>query len=220
MTPTDSSPGSISFSPIVAPYSPWNLPPYTLMETLLVNIIKTTNFRTIMTYGLTTNTAALARKYNIKVLGIIMLINDNWTNSKAIADGIAAANAYPDVVIAVACGNEFGLTYGTGASSSGTINSCLTQVKAGGVKQPLGVVDVYQSWNQNGNRWSAIYDNIEWLGVNTYPWYDNTYAVPPFTCSTPSNVGAATLLSFTRLENLYGGKPVVLTEVRNNIHVF
>jgi len=182
------------------------------MDSLLGNIVKTTNFRVMMVYGLTLNQAALARKYGVKLLGIINLINDGWTNGKAIAEGIQAAKQYSDVVLALSCGNEFGLAYGTGSNSAAIINGCISQVKNSGVTQPVGVIDIYNSWNQNGVKWSAVADNADWIGVNTYPWYDNIYAKPPFTCATPDNAGGHTLLSLTRLENLYKPKPVVLTE--------
>jgi exo-beta-1,3-glucanase (GH17 family) len=213
MTPTTTSPGSISFSACVAPYSPWSPPPLNLMKQLLSNLVSTTNYRTIMVYSLDQYIAQVAASLGVKVLGIIYLTNDYTANAANIANGVYAAKTYPDTVLAVACGNENGQNYGPTAQTASFINNCISSVRQAGVKQPVGCIDTPSSWIQSGGKtWSDVAKNVDWIGANIYPWFDNVYMNPPYTCKTPQNVGTYTYSMYQSIENAYPGKPVFLTE--------
>jgi uncharacterized Zn-binding protein involved in type VI secretion len=166
MTPSATSPGSISFSACVAPYSPWNPPSLNLMKQLLSNLIATTNYRTIMVYSLDQYIAQVAASLGVKVLGIIYLTNDYSSNSANIANGIYAAKTYPDTVIGIACGNENGQNYGATANTASFINNCISTVRQAGVKQPIGCIDTPSSWIQSGGgTWSDVAKNADWIGA-------------------------------------------------------
>jgi hypothetical protein len=98
MTPNANSPGSISFSPGVSPYSPWSPPPLSLVGTLMDKLIQQTNFRTVMMYYMELNTLQLAKQRGLKVLGIVDLTNGDNTN--VINNAVSMARLFPDVLIA------------------------------------------------------------------------------------------------------------------------
>ncbi|KAL0489925.1 hypothetical protein AKO1_005457 [Acrasis kona] len=125
------------------------------------------------------------------------------------------AKAYPDTIVGIACGNELGSTSGLNWNTIYTVQTCVNALKAAGLSQPIGVIDTYDSWCSNGangcSQWSAMAAiNIDWIGANIYPYWDNVYSGAD-SCNTASSAAAMTMTHHKNLISRYD-VPVVVTE--------
>jgi len=205
--------GSISFSAAVAPYSPWNPPPTSLITDLL-NILKTTTkYKTLQMYYIDQWTVPLIAQSGFKMLGILSLVA-SADNSAMINAGIAMAKAYPDTIVGIACGNELGSTNGITWSTVYTVSQCVNALKSAGIVQPVGVIDTYDSWCGRGSSCAPWTDmaslNVDFIGANIYPFWDNVYSGGD-SCNYYNTAGAMTLSHHKNLMNIYN-MPVVVTE--------
>jgi hypothetical protein len=210
MTPNATSPGSISFSPGVTPYSPWSPPPLSLTGSLMDKLISQTKFRTVMMYFMDYNTLQLAKQRNLKILGIVDLTAGD--NTAVNNNAVQMAKLFPDTIIALACGNELGANYGMNSNTIRVITECVNALRKGKVSQPVGVIDTYYTWCNHQEKpcnvpWSVVSNQLDWLGLNAYPFWDNVYS-GVFPCTTVSQAAAATLERHTYVMNNYKGKPV------------
>jgi exo-beta-1,3-glucanase (GH17 family) len=179
----------------------------------MTNLVQTTNYRTIMVYSLDIYIAQIAESLGVKVLGIIYLTADWTSNGNNINMGIQAATQYPNTVVGISCGNEAGANNGATPSTAAFINNCISSVRQAGVKQPVGVIDTPSSWLGSGNTpWTDVAKNVDWIGANIYPWFDNMFWNPPFQCNTPQNVGQMTYQMYSTIETMYPNVPIFLTE--------
>jgi exo-beta-1,3-glucanase (GH17 family) len=214
MTPTSTSLGSISFSPGIGSYSPSNPPPLSLVGTLMDNLISSTAYRTIMTYYIDAYTIPLAASKGLKVLGIIYIV-PGQDNTALVNAAISVAKSYPDTLISISCGNEMGANYGLTDAVVSAVQQCTSMLRNAGVSQPIGVIDTYYSWcSQNeascNVAWTAVSNNVDWIGLNDYPFWDNLYSgVTP--CNSPTQAPQVTLSKHKKIASLYG-KQVVITE--------
>lgn len=214
LTPSGSTPGSVSFSPYVAPYSPWAAPPMSLIDDLGSIVMKQTTFRTAMIYYTEPYLVGSLVRNGFNVVGIISLSADSNHNEGVISTAISTVKQFPGSIVSLICGNELGMQLGVSDGTAGIINNCLTKVKAANLGIPVGVTDTFWSWYGNGAAvaWNAAANNADFLGVNIYAWYDNMYIPPPFECQTPANGPTTTYNNFMKAQSLYPTKPMVLTE--------
>jgi len=205
--------GSVSFSPSVAPYSPWNPPPTALITDLLNILHTTTKYKTLMMYYIDQWTVPLIANAGFKMLGILAL-NAGADNSAMINAGIAMAKAYPDTIVGIACGNELGLTNGITWSTIYTVSQCVTALKSAGVSQPVGVIDTYDSLCGRGGScapWSDLAGlPIDWIGANIYPYWDNVWSGSS-PCTYANTAAAKTMADHKNLMSIYN-VPVIVTE--------
>ena len=73
----------------------------------------------------------------------IYIGTDEQENDELIQMAIYAANCFPDTVVALSCGSEFLLR--TGEAAIPFINSCLQQVRASNISQPIGIREISSS---------------------------------------------------------------------------
>jgi len=214
MTPNANSPGSVSFSPGVSPYSPWNPPPLSLVGTLLDKLIQQTKFRTIMMYFIDYYTLNIVKERGLKVLAIVDLTTGD--NNAVISNAIAMAKQFPDTIVALSCGNELGANNGMTDRVVQVVQQCVSSLKAGGVSQPVGSIDVFNSWcggreKPCDRQWSAISNVVDWIGLNDYPWWTNVFS-GNWPCTGVSQAAQKTLESYRTIQALYPTKPIVMTE--------
>jgi len=214
MTPNANSPGSISFSPGVSPYSPWNPPPLSLVSSLLDKLKTQTKFRTLMMYFIDYYTLNIVKEKGFQVLAIVDLTTGD--NSNVINNAIAMAKQFPDTIISLACGNELGANNGMTDRVVQVVNQCVSSLKAGGVQQPVGSIDVFTSWcggkeSPCNQQWSAITNNLDWIGLNDYPWWTNVFS-GNWPCTPVGQAAQKTLSSYRAIQSLYPNKPIVMTE--------
>jgi len=214
MTPNANSPGSVSFSPGVAPYSPWNPPPLSLVGTLLDKLISQTTFRTIMMYFIDYYTLNLVKERGLKVLAIVDLTTGDNTN--VINNAIAMAKQFPDTIISLSCGNELAANNGMTDRVVQVVQQCVSSLKAANVPQPVGSIDVFSVWcggkeSPCNVQWSAISNVVDWIGLNDYPWWNNVFS-GNWPCNTAAQAAQRTLEHNRVIQNLYPNKPVVMTE--------
>jgi exo-beta-1,3-glucanase (GH17 family) len=223
LTPNDISPGSVSFSPYVAPYSPWNGPPMDTIDTLGSNLVKQTNYRTVLIYYTEPYLVGSCVRNGMNVFGIISLGSDVTNNENLITTAIQTVQKYPNNMVGLVCGNELGMQLGVTTSTAAIINNCLTKVKAANLGIPVGVMDTFTAWTASG-AWSAVSANADYIGTSKllffiiylpsdiYSWWDNMYIPPPFTCQTPANGPQTTYNNYLKVQALYPKTPVILTE--------
>ncbi|KAL0477871.1 hypothetical protein AKO1_013641 [Acrasis kona] len=212
MTPSTTSTGSISFADQVAPYSPWNAPPTSLTKQLLQNLIKNSKFNNIMIYYIEPNVVSYAQELGITVLGIIGLTMNTDDNKKSIESAISVSRQYPNTMLGLICGNEMGNDYGATSNVAYIINNCIATLRAANIPQAIGVNDIFNTWYNQGAGWKVVSNNVDFVGLNDYAWYQNYFATLPMTCQTPANAARTTLANHNMVQAIYPDKPVIQTE--------
>lgn len=89
-------------------------------------------------------------------------------NQKQIEGAIRLANAYPEIVVAVAVGNEAMVSWTDHKVPVDSVIAYVRQVKKA-VKQPVTVCDNFAAWVQNG---SALAGELDFISVHTYPAWE------------------------------------------------
>ncbi len=150
MTPTATSPGCISFSPFVGSYTPhWGpFPPEDLITTLLNTLVTQTGYRCIHIYdlgGSYETVVRVAHSLNIKVLANVYIDSAALTISN-IDSAITVANAYPNTLLGISCGSETIYESNNPGAAYVVVRDCVTKMRNGGVKQPIGYIDVFTGW--------------------------------------------------------------------------
>jgi exo-beta-1,3-glucanase (GH17 family) len=207
-TPGVGKVGCIDFSPRIYPYT-WdsgNQPPDSFVDQLLTILHNQTSFRCIMIYDIYENIIRIAKSKGFKVMGIVWLTLDTSDNTNAIQRAITAARDYTDgTIVGFSCGSELAFREGITSTVNSITNHCFNTIRNAGVTIPIGVIDSLKTWNQ---KWT-IASTADFLGVNIYPWYDNTMSDP--TCTTPSEAAQQTLNRFKNIQAKYT-KKFILTE--------
>jgi exo-beta-1,3-glucanase (GH17 family) len=112
--------------------------------------------------------------YDIKVmLGIYIASGNTAFNTAEIARGIALANEFADIVLAVSVGNETMVSWSFNAVAPATMATYITQVR-NAVKQPVTTDD---NWAFYAAAPTTITDIIDFAAVHTYPLADSIH--PP-----------------------------------------
>lgn len=89
-------------------------------------------------------------------------------NQKEIERAIRLANEYPEIVIAVAVGNEAMVSWTDHKVPVESIKEYVRQVKKA-IKQPVTVCDNFAAWVQNG---AALAGELNFVSVHTYPAWE------------------------------------------------
>ncbi len=116
----------------------------------------------------------------------------------------------------LSCGNELGANFGMVDSTVNIISTCLRALRSANLPQPIGVIDTYYTWCNHQEKpcnvpWSVISNQVDWIGLNTYPIWENIFS-GMFPCTAPADAAAATLQRHKSVQANYPNKPVVLTE--------
>jgi exo-beta-1,3-glucanase (GH17 family) len=179
MTPTATSPGCISFSPYVDDLSPnyGSVPSESLIQTLLNNLVAQTSYRCIHIYDLGgiqyQNIVKVADSLGIKVLANIYISSTSFAISN-IDGAIATANQYPSTLLGISCGSETIYESNNPTSAKQAVQSCVSQLRTGGVTQPVGYIDVFTGWcgaEDNCNNFlSDLESLVDFVGLDEFPW--------------------------------------------------
>ena len=215
----------VAFSPYLQNYNPNtnNHPPTSLIDQLLDIIVEETDYNCIMIYGASPpldHIFPAAQARGLKVFTNIWLepgLLIPPQNSISIQDGIDAALAYPDTIVRLSCGVEVR----NRATNSGlplsaaemVINDCIDQLQTAGVTQPITTIDTW--WNWCNAQWPcqtwSMANNVNWIGVNIYPWWENKYS-GIFTCISAAEAPQFHIDRINNIQATYPSKEIVLTE--------
>ncbi len=108
---------------------------------------------------------ALARKYGLTVIAGAWITRDEVANEAEVAQLIALANRWPDVISAVLVGNEVLLRQ---ERSAAQLARYLQRVKAA-VHQPVSYGDVWDFWLQNPELAQAV----DFITIHLLPYWEN-----------------------------------------------
>ncbi len=89
-------------------------------------------------------------------------------NEKQIKQAIRLAHDYPEIVVAVAVGNEALVSWTDHKVPVDSVIAYARQVK-GAIKQPVTVCDNFAFWAQNG---SALAKELDFISVHSYPAWE------------------------------------------------
>jgi exo-beta-1,3-glucanase (GH17 family) len=122
-------------------------------------------------------------------------------NRKEVAQAIALANEFPDVVMALGIGNETLVSWSTYRTSSEVLLKYLREVRAA-VKQPITTCDGEAFWNTPQSVEIGL--NCDFIAVHAYAMWNKQQLVDA--------------LSWTReqiaiVQRLHPDRPIVLTEL-------
>ena len=221
--------GDPNYNPDTGPH-----PSQALIASLLDQLTNQTNFRCIMTYGVLNGlyyTFEAAKQRNIKVIAIIWLdeydspASTRAVNNASIAEGIRAANEYPDTIVRVSCGNEVRtrarLKHGTteplsnGTVLDGEITRCIDALRDpdAHVVQPITMIDTWWEWCNTTKpcQSNAFADKVDWIGINVYPWWENKKS-DLFPCTTAAQAPRFHINRIRDVRATYPGKDVIITE--------
>ena len=120
-------------------------------------------------------------------------------NLAEIQRGIALANDYGDIVVAVSVGNEALVDWNDHMVSVDSVITYVRRVKKA-VEQPVTVADNYAWWIQHG---AALAAEVDFLGVHTYPVWEN---------KTIDEGLAYTIDNVERVHAALPGHPIVILE--------
>ena len=206
----------VAFSPYVGDINPnyGTHPSKELINTLLDKLVKETNFRCIMTYGVLngleyTFEAAEARK--LKVIAIVWLDKDIAVNDQSIAKGIEVAKAFPKTIVKLSCGSEVRTRHGN--VFDGEIIKCIDSLRKAGVKQPITTIDTWWEWCNRASpcEKTGFEAKVDWIGVNIFPWWENKHA-GVHTCTTADQAADFHIARLGEVSQTYPGKALTLTE--------
>jgi len=123
-------------------------PPRDVVAAQIAAIAAAGNIKCLLTYGSLGGAAfvpELAAAHGMKVIQGVWLDPDA-ANQEQINGGIALANANPDTVSAVMCGSEIRLRTKNHVVAEQLVASCVQQMRAAGVKQPLTHQATWPEW--------------------------------------------------------------------------
>jgi exo-beta-1,3-glucanase (GH17 family) len=192
-------------------------PPPAVVDTLLDTLVAQTSFRCIMIYGVLNGLdyivdAAAAR--GLQVIVIAWLNLDEPNNSASIAKAIEKAKQHSATVIRLSCGSEIRTRFPNRvAEVVSLVQSCVSQMKAAGVSQPVGYIDTWWNWCNAAApclEWS-LKDNVDWIGINIYAWWENKYS-GLYPCVPVEQAPAFTVARYQESRQRYSNKDVLLTE--------
>lgn len=215
--PTNNSLGCIAFSPETGPYSPMNgdVVPSDHVDKLLDALVSQSNFQCIATYRVTNGNDYVTPAAKARGLKVILGI---WIDGDSVAEtnnninrGIELAKQYEDTVIGVSCGSEMRVRHSKEIAERMTFD-CINRVRAAGVKQPIGVRDLWFDWCDAQTpcaQWSTMSGKVDWIGVNIFPFWENWFTR---TCITPEETPQFHLTIYQQMQSIYPDKMIMVTE--------
>jgi exo-beta-1,3-glucanase (GH17 family) len=186
-----------------------------MIDSLLDRIVKQTDYRCILTYGVLNGLDYIfsaAKSRGLKVIAIIWLSSDQAVNQASIASAIQNAKQYPETITRLSCGSELRTRYGR-AIAEPIIKGCLAQLRQAGVRQPLTSIETWWAWCNEiwpCQRWELA-ETVDWLGVNVYPWWENKFS-GIFPCTPAAQAADFPLRRLADVAAIYPNTEVVLTE--------
>ena len=96
------------------------------------------------------------------------LADNRVANAAEVERGIAMANQFADIVVAVNVGNEALVEWNDHMVPLENVVAYVRQVKAG-IDQPVTVADAYDWWVKEG---ALLAEEVDFLGVHTYPLWE------------------------------------------------
>jgi exo-beta-1,3-glucanase (GH17 family) len=111
------------------------------------------------------------------MLGIYVLAADGAFSNAEVARGIALANAYKDIVVAVSVGNETLVSWSFNRFDASALKTYITQVR-NAVTQPVTTDDNWAFFAQGGpfeQDPQAILASIDFVSMHTYPVLDTQF---------------------------------------------
>jgi glucan 1,3-beta-glucosidase len=140
---------------------------------------------------------AIAGRYGMKVLLGIWIGRDPLANARQIKLGIAAAQAYPQVVRAVIVGNEVLLR---GEQSPEGLAAYIREVRAA-VKEPVTYADVWEYWLRNPQLAGAV----DYVTIHVLPYWEDQPVTPAHAIQHVATV-------YREVQRAFPGKPVMIGE--------
>ncbi len=206
----------VAFSPYVGKLTPdyGAHPSKALIDTLLDKLVKDTEFRCIMTYGVINGldyTFAAAKARDIKVIAIIWIDKDTAVNSQSITAGIQAAKAYPETIIKLSCGSEVRTRHGY--AFDGEITRCIQALREAKVTQPITTIDTWWEWCNRSLTCgqTSFFAQVDWIGINIFPWWENGYSgIHP--CTTAQQAADFHIARLTEVHKANPDKDIMVTE--------
>jgi exo-beta-1,3-glucanase (GH17 family) len=210
-TPNATSPGCILFTSHVSGYRSGQTVPNSLITTLMRNLKTQTSYRCIELMSVDSTYVSLAHAQGFLVHGIVWLTTSTSQNKLAVQQAIAAAKAYPQTVVSLSCGSELAFRSGTGSTVTNIIKTCMTSIRNAGITVPVGTQDSLKTFN---NGWSAMASEVDFFGVNIYPWYDNAGG----SCLSYTQAAAQTYKRFVNVKARYPTKKFVSFNLNLNLN--
>lgn len=99
--------------------------------------------------------------------------------------GVALANSYRDVIVAVMCGSEIRLRHNR-AIAVPLVRDCVNRMRSGGVQQPLTHQATWPEWCNEETpgelfprceRWDDVASIVDFISQTTYSWWENRVQV-------------------------------------------
>ncbi|HZQ98236.1 MAG TPA: hypothetical protein VFC93_05390 [Chloroflexota bacterium] len=208
----------VAFGPYVGDLDPdvGRHPSPQTIDALLDALVAQTGAQCIQTYGVLNGldyTIESANRRSLKVIAILWLDTDPTVNNQSVQRGIQLAKAYPDTIVRLSCGSEY-LTRNQALGDS-VLRACVTQLRQGGVTQPITAIDTWWVWCNRSwpCRPSSLAGSVDWIGVNVFPWWENEFSgLPGFTCTPAEKAADFNVARVQDVAAVYKPKEVVLTE--------
>lgn len=121
-------------------------------------------------------TLAVIRKHNLDIkvqLGIYLQVGNDAFTQNEIARGIALAQQYRDIILAVSVGNETQIYWTANPIAPGVMASALEQVRRN-VSQPITTDDNWAYYAGNGTD-VRVLSLIDFASIHTYPEIDTQF---------------------------------------------
>lgn len=132
-------------------------------------------------------------------------------NQKGIEQAIRLANAYPEIVVAVAVGNEAMVSWTDHKVPVESVIAYVRQVKHA-VKQPVTVCDNFAAWVQNG---PVLAGELDFVSVHTYPAWEGKGIDEALPTSITELQAVRNVLPKSRIVITEAGWATVATEFGN-----
>ena len=209
-------PDCVAFSPYVNGYDPdfGPHPSPALIDALLDALAIQSTFRCIQVYGVLNgldHVVVAAQQRGFTVIQILWLDTDADVNNASIQRGIELATQYPSTIVRVSCGSEARTR--NGLDFLPPIQDCINRLRAAGVTQPIGTIETWWDWcnREEACHPAALADQVDWIGVNVFPWWENTFS-GLFPCTPAAGAAAFAIDRLRDVQARYPTKRVTLTE--------
>lgn len=127
------------------------------------------------------------------------LAENQRRNATAVAEGIALARSFPEIVFAVNVGNEALVEWTDHLVPVETVIAYVREVKDA-ITQPVTVAENYAWWATRGK---ALADELDFIGVHTYPIWEGQ-SIEHALAYTDANMAA--------VQRALPGKPLAILE--------
>ncbi|KAL0483990.1 hypothetical protein AKO1_004617 [Acrasis kona] len=150
----------------------------------------------------------------IKVLAHVYISDDFVINN--ITGAIATANAYKNTILGISCGSEVALGNNDLPGTAKSVKSCIDQMRAGGVTQPIGYIDVPSVWCSGveypcTNPYSEMSSIVDFIGLDLFPYWQNQFS-SVWPCVPASEAANLTMFQWNYIKELYSDIPTLITE--------